>query len=100
LEAMACGTHVIGWAAFGSKEYIKQNNGFCSNNGDAFQMGEMIGVALDKWWSGEMDMEDTQSTYESILKDYTVEGEKNRIITIMEEYKLERTHELERSKKQ
>lgn len=99
LEAMACGTHVIGWAAFGSKEYIKANNGYWCNNGDVFQMGEMIGVALDKWLSGEMDMEDTQATYESVLNDYTVEGEKNRMIAIMEEYKKERTHELEKSKK-
>lgn len=99
LEAMACGTHVIGWAAFGSKEYIKANNGYWCNNGDVFQMGEMIGVALDKWLSGEMDTEDTQSTYESVLKNYTVEGEKNRMLAIMEEYKTERTHELEKSKK-
>ncbi len=100
LEAMACGTHVIGWAAFGSKEYIEHNNGYWCNNGDVFQMSEMIGVALDKWLSGEMDMEDTQSTYEEVLKRYTVEGEKNRIVQIVEEYKTQRVHELERSKKQ
>lgn len=100
LEAMACGTHVIGWAAFGSKEYIKQNNGYWCNNGDVFQMAEMIGVALDKWLSGEMDAEDTQATYEEVLNNYTVEGEKDRILQIMEEYKKERTNELEKSKKQ
>lgn len=100
LEAMACGTHVIGWASFGSKEFIKQNNGFWCNSGDVFQMAEMMGVAMDKWLSGEMDMEDTQSTYEGILANYTVEGESDRMIEIMEQYKKERIHELERSKKQ
>lgn len=100
LEAMACGTHVIGWAAFGSKEYVQKNNGFWCNNGDVFQMAEMIGVALDKWLSGEMDLENTQETYEETLKRYTVEGEKNRIVAIIEEYKKERTHEFERAKKQ
>ena len=99
LEAMACGTHVIGWAAFGSKEYIQSNNGFWCNNGDVFQMAEMIGVAMDKWLSGEMDREDTQSTHEQVLNNYTVEGEKSRIAELIEEYKTERKHELERSKK-
>lgn len=100
LEAMACGTHVIGWAAFGSKEYVQKDNGFWCNNGDVFQMAEMIGIALDKWLSGEMDAEDTQGTYENILSNYTVDGEKNRIVEIIEEYKKERTHEFERAKKQ
>lgn len=100
LEAMACGTHVIGWAAFGSKEYIRKNNGFWCNNGDVFQMAEMIGVALDKWLSGEMDLENTKETYEEILANYTVDGEKNRIVEIIEEYKKERTNEFERAKKQ
>lgn len=100
LEAMACGTHVIGWAAFGSKEYVQKDNGFWCNNGDVFQMAEMLGIALDKWLSGEMDLEDTQETYEEVLSRYTVEGEKSRITEIVEEYKTERTHELERAKKQ
>jgi hypothetical protein len=100
LEAMACGTHVIGWAAFGGKEYVRKNNGFWCNNGDVFQMAEMIGVALEKWLSGEMDMEDTQATYEDLLNGYTVQGEADRIVAIMEEYKKERKHELERAKKQ
>ncbi len=100
LEAMACGTHVIGWAAFGGKEYVRKNNGFWCNNGDVFQMAEMIGVALEKWLSGEMDMEDTQATYEELLNGYTVQGETDRIVAIMEEYKKERKHELERAKKQ
>lgn len=100
LEAMACGTHVIGWAAFGSKEFIKQNNGFWCTSGEVFQMAEMMGIAMDKWLSGEMDMEDTQGTYEEILANYTVEGEATRMVEIMEQYKKERKNELERSKKQ
>ncbi len=100
LEAMASGSHVIGWAAFGSKEFIRQNNGFWCTSGDVFQMAEMIGIAMDKWLSGEMDMEDTQGTYEDILANYTVEGEKARLIEIVEQYKKERINELERAKKQ
>lgn len=100
LEAMACGTHVIGWAAFGSKEFIKQDNGFWCTPGEVFQMAEMMGIAMDKWLSGEIDMEDTQSTYEGILANYTVDGETVRMVEIMEQYKKERIHELEKSKKQ
>lgn len=98
LEAMACGTHVVGWSPEGSQEFIKNNNGFWATNGNVFQMIELLGIALDKWLSGEIDMEPTEKTYESILKDYTVTGEENRIVEIIEEYKKDRINEIEKSK--
>jgi glycosyltransferase involved in cell wall biosynthesis len=99
LEAMACGTHVIGWAAYGSKEYVRTDNGFWSNPGDVFTMVEQISIALERWLSGDMDIKPIQEGYETILSNYTVEGEFKRIVEIFEEYKNERINELERAKK-
>jgi hypothetical protein len=98
LEAMASGTHVIGWFPFGSKEYVGENNGFWAQNGEIFQMVELIGVALDKWLAGEMDNEAIQNDYETLLSKYTVEDEYDRIIEIFKEYKTERCYELEGAK--
>ncbi len=98
LEAMASGTHVIGWFPFGSKEYVGQNNGFWAQNGEIFQMVELIGVALDKWLAGEMDNDAIQNDYETLLSKYTIEDEGDRIIEIFKEYKTERCYELEGAK--
>jgi hypothetical protein len=95
LEAMACGTHVVGWAPFGGKEYINGENGFWTANGDIFQTAEILGVAIDKWLSGEMDTPDIQASYEKTLEPYTEEKEKDGIINIINEYKKERINELE-----
>jgi glycosyltransferase involved in cell wall biosynthesis len=99
LEAMACGTHTIGWASFGGKEYMTNENGFWCNNGDIFQTAEILGVAIDKWLNGEMDSEAVQEKYEETLSKYTTEGEKENIITILNQYKDERIKELESLKK-
>ena len=95
LEAMACGTHVVGWAPFGGKEYINDQNGFWAPNGDIFVTAELLGVAIDKWLSGEMDTEEIQGSYEKTLEPYTEEKEKNGIINIINQYKTERINELE-----
>jgi glycosyltransferase involved in cell wall biosynthesis len=95
LEAMACGTHVVGWASFGGKEYMSENNGFWTNNGDIFQTAEVLGVAMDKWLNGELDNSTVQETYEETLSHYTVEGERSQFLNIINEYKKERINELE-----
>lgn len=95
LEAMACGTHVVGWAPFGGKEYINENNGFWTNNGDIFQTAEILGVAMDKWLAGELDISDVQESYEKTLEPYTEDKEKTGILNIINQYKNERIHELE-----
>lgn len=95
LEAMASGTHTIGWASFGGKEYMSDKNGFWCNNGDIFQTAEVLGIAIDKWLNGDMDTENTQAEYEETLSKYTVEGEKENIIKLLNEYKDERIKELE-----
>lgn len=95
LEAMACGTHVVGWASFGGKEYMNENNGFWTNNGDIFQTAEVLGVAMDKWLNGELDNPTVQETYEETLSHYTVEGERSQFLNIINEYKKERINELE-----
>lgn len=94
LEAMACGTHVIGWTPFGSKEYISENNGFWAVNGDVFQLAELIGIAVEKWLLGEMDTDELQPVYEQTLAPYTEEAEKEQIINLINEYKNERINEL------
>ena len=99
LEAMACGTHTVGWAAFGGKEYMNEENGFWCNNGDIFVAAEILGIAIDKWLNGDMDAEDIQSKYEDTLSKYTTEGEKENILNLLNEYKDERIKELESLKK-
>lgn len=95
LEAMAVGTHVVGWASFGGKEYMNENNGFWTNNGDIFQTAEVLGVAIDKWLNGELDNPLIQEEYEKTLSNYTLEGEKKQFLNIINEYKNERINELE-----
>jgi len=99
LEAMACGTHTIGWASFGGKEYMNNENGFWCNNGDIFQTAEILGIAIDKWLNGDMDTDQVQEEYEKTLSKYTVEGENENIINLLNEYKDERIKELESFKK-
>lgn len=100
LESMACGTHVVGWNSYGGKEYVTADNGFWTVNGDIFQTAEVLGIALDKWLNGEMDMEEIQENYERTLEKYTEEGEKEKFLNIINEYKNERINELEGLKKQ
>lgn len=95
LEAMACGTHVVGWASFGGKEYMNENNGFWTNNGDIFQTAEVLGVAMDKWLNGELDNSTVQENYEQTLSHYTIDGERSQFLNIINEYKKERINELE-----
>lgn len=95
LEAMACGTHVVGWTPFGGKEYITENNGFWSQNGDIFQTAELLGIAIDKWLMGELDIPEIQDSYEKTLEPYTEEKERHGIINIINQYKNERINELE-----
>ena len=99
LEAMASGTHVVGWNSYGGKEYVNSENGFWTVNGDIFQTAEILGIAIDKWLNGEMDIEEIQENYESTLSNYTEEGEKEQILNIINEYKNERINELEGFKK-
>lgn len=99
LEAMACGTHVIGWNAFGGKEYANKDNGFWTVNGDIFQTAEIMGVAIDKWLNGEMDTPAIQDGYEGTLSRYTIEHEQEQILKIIDEYGKQRIIELEELKK-
>lgn len=95
LEAMASGTHVVGWTPFGGKEYINEQNGFWTPNGDIFTTAEILGVAIDKWLSGEMDLPEIEESYEKTLAPYSEEAEKNGILDIINQYKNERINELE-----
>lgn len=95
LEAMACGTHVVGWTPFGGKEYINAENGFWTSNGEIFQTAEILGVAIDKWLLGELDNPEIQASYEKTLAPYTEQNERDGIINIINQYKNERINELE-----
>lgn len=95
LEAMASGTHVVGWASFGGKEYMNTDNGFWTNNGDIFQTAEILGIAIDKWLAGELDVPEVQESYEKTLEPYTTKNESEGILNIINEYKNERINELE-----
>ncbi len=100
LESMASGTHVVGWNSYGGKEYVTSENGFWTVNGEIFQTAEILGIAIDKWLNGEMDVEEIQQTYERTLERYTEEGEKVNFLNIINDYKNERINELEGIKKQ
>ncbi len=99
LESMASGTHVVGWNAYGGKEYVNAENGFWTVNGDIFQTAEILGVAIEKWLNGELDVQEIQESYEKTLERYTEEGEKENFLNIINTYKNERINELERIKK-
>ncbi len=100
LESMASGTHVVGWNSYGGKEYVTPDNGFWTVNGGIFQTAEILGIAIDKWLNGEMDVKGIQQTYEKTLERYTEEGEKINFLNIINDYKNERINELEGIKKQ
>jgi glycosyltransferase involved in cell wall biosynthesis len=99
---MACGTHVVGWASYGGKEYINNENGFWAMNGDTFQVVELLTVAVEKWVTGEIDDQASsiQEKYEETLKNYTYENQSNQIIQIIEQTKIERINELNHAKNQ
>lgn len=94
LEAMAAGTHVVGWTPFGSKEYIDKDNGFWAVNGDIFQLAELIGMALDRYFAGTLDKPEVKEQYEKTLSNYTLENETESILNIYKQYKDERIEEL------
>ena len=100
LEAMACGTHVVGWTNFGGKEYITKDNGFWTNPGDIFQTAEMLGLAVEKVISGDLDdSEKINEIYQNTLSKYTPEQEQEQILEIFKTYKNERIQELNGLKK-
>ena len=94
LEAMATGTHVIGWTPLGSKEYINNNNGYWATNGDIFRLAELMGLAMDNYLSGGLDNDGITNAYETTLSNYTGEKEKTTILNIQNDYDNERTKEL------
>lgn len=98
LEAMATGTHVIGWTPLGGKEYMNANNGFWAHNGEIFQLAELMGIAIEKYLTGQLDAPEVQEEYEKTLERYTPEKEKESILNIYNEYKNERITELEKLK--
>lgn len=94
LEAMASGTHVVGWTPLGSKEYINANNGYWVTNGDIFRLAELMGLALDNYFSGGLDSPELEAVYDETLSHYTEEQEKETILKLQNEYDNERINEL------
>jgi glycosyltransferase involved in cell wall biosynthesis len=99
LEAMAMGTHVVGWTPLGGKEYMKQNNGFWAQNGDVFQLAELLGMAVERLLTGKLDAEGVTGEYEKTLEKYAPEKEKESLINIINEYKNERIAEFNQLKR-
>jgi glycosyltransferase involved in cell wall biosynthesis len=99
LEAMAMGTHVVGWTPLGGKEYMKQNNGFWAQNGDIFQLAELLGMAVERLLTGKLDGEAVMAEYEKTLERYAPEKEKESLINIINEYKNERIAEFNQLKR-
>jgi hypothetical protein len=98
LEAMACGTHVVGWTPLGGKEYMGNTNGFWATNGDVFQIAELLGHAVEKCLTGKLDAPEVLEEYEKTLSKYTSENEKESILNIHKQYKDERIEELKQLK--
>jgi len=98
LEAMACGTHVVGWTPLGGKEYMTADNGFWAANGDIFQLAELLGIAVEKMITGQLDSEEVHKQYDITLSKYTSETEKNSLLKNFNEYKHERIEELQKLK--
>lgn len=100
LEAMACGTHVVGWTPLGGKEYMNSVNGFWAHNGEIFQLAELLGVAVDRYLTGLLDEPEVMLEYDKTLERYTEEKETESILKIYNEYKNERIAELQQLKQQ
>jgi glycosyltransferase involved in cell wall biosynthesis len=98
LEAMACGTHVVGWTPLGGKEYMNADNGFWAANGDIFQLAELLGIAVEKLLTGQLDSDEVQKQYDITLDKYTEDIEINSLIKNINEYKNERINELQKLK--
>lgn len=98
LEAMACGTHVVGWTPLGGKEYMTADNGFWAANGDIFQLAELLGVAVEKMITGQLDSPEVLKQYDITLSKYSEEIEKNTLTKTFNEYKNERIEELQKLK--
>lgn len=94
LEAMAMGTHVVGWTPLGGKEYMEKTNGFWAQNGDIFQLAELLGMAVEKLLTGKLDSDSVITEYEKTMERYAPEKEKESLINIINEYKNERIAEL------
>lgn len=94
LEAMAMGTHVVGWTPLGGKEYMEKTNGFWAQNGDIFQLAELLGMAVEKLLTGKLDSDSVIAEYEKTMERYAPEKEKESLINIINEYKNERIAEL------
>lgn len=99
LEAMAMGTHVVGWTPLGGKEYMEKTNGFWAQNGDIFQLAELLGMAVERWLASKLDTESVVAEYEKTLEKYAPEKEKESLINIINEYKNERIAELSQLKR-
>lgn len=100
LEAMACGTHVVGWRPLGCQEYSTADNGFWGENGDIFQLAELLGYAVERLVGGQLDNPEIETSYENTLARYTTEGEAASIVNIYNTYKNERIEELNAIKQQ
>ena len=98
LEAMACGTHVVGWAPLGGKEYMNDKNGFWVTNGDIFKLAEVMGLAMEKYLTNQLDAPEVREEYEKTLTNYTPEREREMIVNALNEYKNERIEELKNIK--
>jgi len=99
LEAMAMGTHVVGWTPLGGKEYMKQSNGFWAQNGDVFQLAELLGMAVERLITGKLDTEAVLGEYETTLQRYAPGKEAESFNNIINEYKNERIAELNQLKR-
>jgi hypothetical protein len=99
LEAMSMGTHVVGWTPLGGKEYMKQTNGFWAQNGDVFQLAELLGMAIERWLSGKLDSPDVVEEYNKTLEAYAPAKEQEDFLQLITEYKNERVAELNQLKR-
>jgi hypothetical protein len=78
---------------------MKADNGFWANNGDIFQLAELLGFAVEKWLTGKLDSEVVQKEYEETLKRYAPEKEVESFNNIINQYKNERIAELAQYKR-
>lgn len=93
LEAMACGTHVIGWPGIGGNEHVRPDSGHWSPQHSLLPTAEMINQALIDWETGQLN--DRTTVYEDILSQFTPEKEQESILRIFSTLKGEQPSPLE-----
>lgn len=82
LEAMACGTHPIGWPGIGGQEHVQERSGHWSPQHSLIGTAEILNQAIEDYENDKLDYRN--EVYEKILSRFTDEEEEKNVVEIYE----------------